>query len=99
MTQIYSLSLRRATDEPKMVANMLELARAADIKAACPRSDTFCLPRVKCPVKSVVYDREGQRFIEGVEKVISYRFKRYYPFPLFRGVLIFRILLVMSTSI
>lgn len=70
MAQISSLTLRRATDDPKMVASMLELARASDIKAACPRSDTFCLPRVKCPVKSVVYDREGQRFMEGPDKVI-----------------------------
>lgn len=65
-----------------MVANMLELARAADIKAACPRSDTFCLPRVKCPVKSVVYDREGQRFIEGVEKVIFQSFQALLPFSI-----------------
>lgn len=91
VTQISSLTLRRATDESQMVANMLELARAADIKAACPRSDTFCLPRVKCPVKSVVYDREAQRFKEGVDKVIfqSIRFKCYFSSRLFRWVLIY----------
>ncbi len=50
-----------------MVADMLELARAGDIRAACPRSDTYCLPRVKCNVKSIVYDREGLRFILGPE--------------------------------
>lgn len=71
MAQILSLSLRRAVDEKipeqKIVADMLELARAADVKVACPLSDTFCLPRVKCPLKSTVYDREGLRFTVGAE--------------------------------
>lgn len=92
MTQISSLTLRRATDESQMVASMLELARAADIKAACPRSDTFCLPRVKCPVKFVMYDREAQRFMEGVDKVIiqSIHSKCYFSSPLCRVLIYFK---------
>ena len=74
-TQVFPLSLpklpeRETLSEQNMVADMLELARAGDIRAACPRSDTFCLPRVKCPVKSVIYDREGLRFILGPDQVI-----------------------------
>ena len=51
-----------AFDDEKS-ANMLDLASAADIKAACPTKDTYCLPRVKCPVKNTDYDRESLRFI------------------------------------
>lgn len=71
VTPTLSLSLRRAVEEKipeqEIVADMLELARAADVKVACPLSDTFCLPRVKCPIKSIVYDREGTRFMVGAE--------------------------------
>lgn len=55
--------------EQQMVADMLELARADEIKAACPRANTYCISRVKCPVKDVVYDREGTRFVMGPESV------------------------------
>lgn len=74
VTQVLPLSIPKLSAdeqlaEQNMVADMLELARAGDIRAACPRSDTYCLPRVKCNIKSVVYDREGLRFILGPDEV------------------------------
>lgn len=50
---------------------MLDLERAAEIRIACPRSDTFCVPRIKCPVKNVIYDREGLRFLLDPKNVIT----------------------------
>ena len=64
-----SLSLTKTSEQngtaDGMAADMLSISRSNDILAACPKADTFCLPRVRCPVKNVIYDRESLRFMLG----------------------------------
>ena len=66
---VQSLSLTKTSEQngtaDAMAADMLSISRSNDISAACPKSDTFCLPRVRCPVKNVIYDRESLRFMLG----------------------------------
>lgn len=40
-----------------------------EIQVACPMQDTYCIPRTRCAFRSVVYDREGLRFMQGVDSV------------------------------
>ena len=54
-----------------MAADMLSISRSNDILGACPKAETFCLPRVKCPVKNVIYDRESLRFMLGEQVILN----------------------------
>lgn len=76
---------RQHDGEQQMVADMLELARADEIKVACPRPNTFCLPRVRCPVKSVTYDREGMRFVLGADSVSLFKENLLIPVKSYAG--------------
>lgn len=46
---------------------MLDIERAAEIRVACPKPDTYCLPRLLCRAQDVVYDRLTGQFIQGDE--------------------------------
>lgn len=73
VTQVLSLSIpipaEQLVKHNLMEADMLELDRAIDIRSVCPLPKTFCIPRVKCPLRSIVYDREASRFVHREEKV------------------------------
>ena len=66
---VQSLSLTKTSEQngtaDGMAADMLSISRSNDILAACPKADTFCLPRVRCPVKNVISDRESLRVMLG----------------------------------
>ena len=60
-------SVAKNEEEDIFKATMLDSRNSDKIEFACPHKESFCIPRTKCSIKFVVYDREALRFQQSKE--------------------------------
>lgn len=63
-------SVAKNEEDDMFRATMLDSRNSDKIEFACPHKESFCIPRIKCSIKFVVYDREALRFQQSKEVVL-----------------------------